>query len=112
MRIRKLPITCWSINAYHSDLYGYGQIDIFIDDDQRIGERVICIFRRKDLLKYDDNKCYDTTLAILCNDCGVHSGIYDLYGLNAGQIIPVQFNGPELPTIPSDWMSLKFWLIP
>jgi len=111
-RIRKLPKTCWSIDAYHADLYGYGQIEIFIDDYQEIGERVICIFRMKDLDKYNDINCFDTTLAILCNDCGVHSGIYDLYGLNAGQIIPIQFNGTDLPTIPVDWMRLKFWLIP
>lgn len=111
MRIKKLPHTCWDINAYHADLYGYGHVDIFIDECRSIGERVICIFRRKDLLKYNDKYCYDKTIAILCNDCGINSNIYDLLHLNAGQIIPVQFNGTELPIVPLNWIELKFWTI-
>lgn len=110
-RIRRLPTTCWSIDAYHPDYYGYGQVDIFVNQDETIGERVICIFRKKDLDKYDDDNCFDYSLAILCNDCGIYSGIPTLHGLNAGQIIPIQFNGDNIPTVPIDWIESKFWLL-
>jgi len=108
-RIKRLPTTCWSIEAYHPDYYGYAQIDVFVNDGLNIRERVICILRRKDLDKYDDEQCYDTTVAILCNDCYMNTGITELFGLNAGQIIPIQFNGPELPIIPIDWIQSRFW---
>lgn len=111
-RIKRLPVTCWSIEAYHPDFYEYAQVDIFVNTDLNIGERVICIFRRKDLEKYDDESCYDSTVAILCNDCYINSGVTELFGLNAGQIIPVQFNGCDVPFIPLKWVQSKFWSMP
>lgn len=109
MRIRKLPNTVWDISVYNLDYYGYGDVDIFADDNESRGERAICIFRQKDLGKYNDENCHDFTFAILCNDCGIESRIRELRGLNAGQIIPVQFNGEYNPTIPLEWIREKFW---
>jgi hypothetical protein len=110
MRIRNLPKTEWDLSVYNLRYYGYGDVDIFIDESNKIGERVICIFRKKDLIKYEKENCFDKTFAILCNDCGIESGISFLQGLSAGQIIPVQFNGEFNPTIPLDWIKNKFWL--
>jgi len=109
LKIRRLPSTSWDISDYNLDYYGYGDVDVFINKDRNVGERVICIFRSKDIERYYNDKYYDKTLAILCNDCGVESGIEELMGLNAGQIIPVEFNGPENPTIPLNWIESKFW---
>jgi len=108
-RFKKLPKTNWDISIYDLDYYGYGDVDVFIDDTGKRGERVICIFREKDLKRYEDELCYDKSLAILCNDCGVESGITSLIGLNAGQIVPIQFNGDFNPTIPMEWIKTKFW---
>lgn len=110
-KVRKLPKTCWEINAYKMDLYEYGFVNIFTNYEKNIGEQVLCIFRKKDIDKYNNKNCYEGTLAILCNSCYVKSGIYDLYGLNAGQIVPIKFNGPDIPTIPIEWIRLKFWTI-
>ena len=109
MRVRNLPTTNWDISDFSLDYYGYGDVDIFINQRENVGERVISIFRLKDIEKYDDDKCFDTTFAILCNDCGIESGIQELVGLNAGQIIPVKFNGDNNPTIPLNWIEQKFW---
>jgi len=110
MRIKQLPQTDWDLTLYNTKYYGYGDVDIFIDEYKRIGERVICIFRKKDLEKYNDNKCKDTTLAILCNSCFIKSGIKELEGLDAGQIIPVRFNGEFNPEIPLNWVKSRFWV--
>lgn len=45
----------------------------------------------------------------LCNDCGTESEISELQGLNAGQIIPVKFNGERNPSIPLEWINFHFW---
>ena len=111
MKVRRLPKTVWGIEEYDLNFYGYGDVDIFIDETNKIGERIICIFRKKDLLKYDDKSCFETTLAILCNNCGVESGIKELIGLNAGQIIPVTFNGDFNPTVPLNWVTSRFWTL-
>jgi hypothetical protein len=111
MRIRRLPVTDYDINNYDLDYYGYGYVDIFINEEQTIGERVNCIFRLKDLQKFNDDNCIDFTFAILCNNCYVKSGIEYLKGLNCGQIIPVQFEGEYNPTIPLEWILEKFWLL-
>ena len=111
MHVRKLPITIWDISVYNLNYYGYGDVDIFTDGNENEGERAICIFRKKDLINYNDENCHDFTLAILCNDCGIESGINELKGLNAGQIIPVQFNGEYNPVIPLEWIKKKFWLL-
>lgn len=109
MRIKNLPTTSWDLEDYDLDYYGYGDVDIFTDKSLTVGERVWCIFRKKDIEKYQDDECYEQTVAILCNDCGYESGIPELEGLNAGQIIPVNFNGNDNPTIPLDWIKNKFW---
>jgi hypothetical protein len=109
MRLKQLPITEWDINCYNLEYYGYGDVDVFIDESNMIGERVWCIFRKKDLEKYNDDLCFDTTFAILCNDTGTESGITCLKGLNAGQIIPVKFNGERNPSIPLEWINFHFW---
>lgn len=109
MRIKNLPITDWDFELYDPDDYGYGDVDIFIDEDRMIGERVNCIFRRKDIEKFDDDECTDFTVAVLCNSCYVKSGIKELEGLNAGQIVPVVFEGEFNPIIPLDWIKEKFW---
>ena len=109
MKIRSLPKTDWDISLYNTEYYGYGDVDVFTSEAKNIGERVICIFRKKDIDKYHRNDCYDTTFAILCNSCGVKSGIQELEGLNAGQIIPVQFNGEFNPQIPLIWIKNRFW---
>jgi len=109
MRIKRLPITDWDLDLYDEDEYGYGDVDIFIDDERMVGERVNCIFRLKDIEKYDDNDCTDFTVAILCNSCFIKSGISELEGLNSGQIIPVRFEGEYNPTIPLEWIKSKFW---
>lgn len=111
MKPKRLPKTNWDLRIYNPDYYDYGDVDIFIDEDNTIGERVICVFRRDDIKKYDDPKCNDLTLAILCSNCGVYSGIKPLLGLKAGQIVPVQFNGEFNPTIPLEWIDIKFWEI-
>ena len=111
MRVRKLPITDYDINNYDTDYYGYGYVDIFINEEQTIGERVNCIFRSKDLTKFNDDTCTDLTFAILCNDCYIKTGIEQLYRLNCGQIIPVQFEGEFNPVIPLEWIEKKFWLM-
>ena len=108
-RIKNLPRITWDANEYDPELYGYAKVDVYIDEDHSIGERVFCIFRERDLIKYEDDKCNDTSLAILCNHCGIKSGIDELIGLNAGQIIPIQFNGEYNPTIPLEWIEAKFW---
>jgi len=110
-KIRKLPSTSWEIETSKMDLYEYGYVNIFTDYEQTIGEQVLCIFRKKDIKHYINKKYYGYTLAILCNSCFVKSGIYDLYNLNAGQIIPIQFNGPNIPTVPLEWIKFKFWTI-
>ena len=97
------------MNTYNEEYYDYGAIDIFINDSNRIGERVSCILRIADIEKYSDNDCFDTSLAILCNNCGIESGISQLTGLEAGQIIPIQFNGEDNPTVPLNWVTSKFW---
>ena len=109
MRFKKLPIVSWDMSIYNPYFYGYGDVDIYVDESYTIGERVISIFRKKDLIKYADDKCKDLTFCILCNSCGIKSGIKSLIGLNAGQIIPVQFNGEYNPTIPLEWIRKKFW---
>ena len=111
MRLKRLPKVSWDISEYSPDYYGYGDVDIYVDDSYNVGERVICIFRKKDLIKYNDNKCKDFTFCILCNSCGIKSGITSLLGLNAGQIIPVRFNGEFNPTIPLEWINKRFWRI-
>ena len=110
MRIKRLPIVEWEIDLYSPNHYGYGDVDVFVDDENSLGERTHCIFRKKDLDKYDDDKCFDRTVAIICNDCGVDSEIDFLIGLNAGQIVPVQFNGSDNPSIPIEWIQSQFWL--
>lgn len=110
MRIKRLPITDWDFELYDPDEYGYGDVDVFIDDSRSVGERVNCIFRLKDIKKFDDNECSDTTLAVLCNSCFIKSGIDELQGLDAGQIVPVVFEGEYNPTIPLEWINAKFWL--
>ena len=110
MKPKRLPKTNWDLRLYNPDYYDYGDVDIFLDDDCEVGERVICVFRKRDILKYDDPKCNDFTLGILCNHCGVKSGLTILSGLRAGQIVPVQFNGEYNPTIPIEWIDMKFWL--
>jgi len=109
LRIKKLPITDWNIANYNLDYYRYGDVDIFINDKKNIGERVICIFRARDITKYNDDNCYDYTFAILCNDCGIESNIKELKGLNAGQIIPIRFNGTNNPELPLNWVESQFW---
>ena len=99
----------WTLDAYHPDYYGYAEVDVFLNTQQTIGERVICILRKRDLDRFDDETCTTTSLAILCNDCGVHSGIEFLMGLNAGQVIPIKFNGVEPPSIPLEWISAQPW---
>lgn len=111
MRVKQLPITDWNFELYDSDYYGYGDVDIFIDESRAVGERVNCIFRAHDLEKFNDDECTDFTVAILCNDCYVKSGIRELEGLMAGQIIPVVFEGEFNPTIPLEWIEQKFWLL-
>jgi hypothetical protein len=110
-RIKNLPTVNWDGSLYDTDKYGYAQVDIFVNEEQTIGERVFCIFREKDLVRYDDSNCYEISLAILCNHCGVKSGIDDLIGLNAGQIIPIQFNGEFNPIVPLEWIESKFWYL-
>lgn len=109
MRIRSLPIMDWDVEMYNPSHYGEGTVDIFIDEECRMGERVNCLFRMKDIEKYENDKCHDETLAILCNDCGVESEIMFLQGLQAGQVIPVQFNGEDNPTVPLEWVHAQFW---
>jgi len=109
MRIKLLPTTYWEFKYYNPKAYGYGDVDVFLNESQDIGERVVCILRKKDMLKYNDDKCTDIVFGILCNDCGVHSGLVDLTGLNAGQIVPIQFNKEYNPTIPLEWIEKKFW---
>ena len=109
MRIRRLPKTTWDIEIYDLDYYGYGDVDVFINEACTIGERVWCILRKKDIIKYEDDNCFNFSFAILCSDCGIESGISELIGLTAGQIIPIQFNGKENPTVPLEWISAKFW---
>ena len=111
MRLKRLPIVSWDISEYSPDYYGYGDVDIYVDASYNVGERVICIFRKKDLIKYNDDKCKEVTFCILCNSCGIKSGISPLVGLNAGQIIPVRFNGEFNPTIPLEWIQKRFWTI-
>jgi len=109
MKPKRLPKTSWDVQLYNQDYYAYGDVDIFIDTSNETGERVICLFRKRDIKKYEDENCNDFTLAILCNNCGIASGIKPLLGLNAGQIVPVQFNGEFNPTIPLEWIDIKFW---
>ena len=109
MKPRHLPITNWDIRIYNPDYYEHGDVDIFVDLSNEIGERVVCLFRMGDIKKYEDPNCNDFTTAILCNNCGVKSGIKTLLGLNAGQIVPIQFNGEFNPTIPLEWIQAKFW---
>jgi len=109
MQPKRLPKINWDIRVYNPNYYDYGDVDIFLDEDNEIGERVICIFRKRDIKKYDDQKCTDLTFAILCNTCGVKSGITPLLGLNAGQVVPVQFNAEFNPSIPIEWIDMKFW---
>ena len=109
MKIKKLPKTDWDISLYNTDYYGYGDVDVFTTEAKNIGERVICLFRKKDLIHYSDDSCKILTFAILCNTCGVKSGITELRGLNAGQIVPVQFNGEFNPQIPLIWVQKRFW---
>lgn len=111
MRIKRLPFTDWDFELYDPDYYGYGNVDIFIDDSREIGERVNCIFRMKDIEKFKDDTCTDFTVAILCNHCGIKSGIKELDGLWAGQIIPVVFEGEFNPTVPLEWIEQKFWCL-
>lgn len=107
-RVKKLPKTDWDIGNYDLDFYGYGEVDIFVNE-KGAGERVNCIFRIKDYEKYDDDNCFDHTFAILCNDCGVLGATKELQGLNAGQIIPVKFNGANNPELPLNWIKSQFW---
>lgn len=109
MRIRNLPKTDWDISLYNTDYYGYGDVDVFTSKEKNIGERVICLFRKKDLEYYTNDSCTKTVFAILCNSCGVKSGINELRGLVAGQIVPVQFNGEYNPQIPLNWIQKRFW---
>ena len=110
MRIKSFPSTHWDYNIYNPELYGYGDVDVFINRERTIGEQVTCIFRKKDLVKYDNDSCCDITVAILCNDCGIESEIIELQGLIAGQIVPIQFDGAENPIIPIEWIGSKSWL--
>jgi len=109
MRIRNLPKTDWDISLYNTDYYGYGDVDVFTSKEKNIGERVICLFRKKDLEYYTNDSCTKTVFAILCNSCGVKSGINELRGLVAGQIVPIQFNGEYSPQIPLIWIQKRFW---
>jgi hypothetical protein len=111
MRIRNLPKTDWDISLYNTDYYGYGDVDVFTSKEKNIGERVICLFRKKDLEYYTNDSCTKTVFAILCNSCGVKSGIPEVRGLVAGQIVPVQFNGEYNPQIPLIWIQKRFWEI-
>lgn len=111
MRIRNLPKTDWDINLYNTEYYGYGDVDVFTSNEKNIGERVICLFRKKDLEYYTNDSCTKTVFAILCNSCGVKSGINELRGLVAGQIVPVQFNNEYNPQIPLIWVQKRFWEI-
>lgn len=106
---RPLPVTSWDADLYDPSLYGYIKVNVYTDNAHAVGEEVFCIVRQKDLLRYDMDDCYDYSLGILCNDCGVHSGITELIGLNAGQIIPIQFNGEFNPSIPIEWIQGKYW---
>ena len=105
MRLKSLPKTYWDYSLYNPELYGYGDVDVFVSANS--GERVICIFRKKDLHKYDDDNCTDITFAILCNDCGIESNITELQWLTAGQIVPVQFIGNDTPIIPHEWIEYQ-----
>lgn len=109
MRIRNLPKTDWDISLYNTEYYGYGDVDVFTTKEKNIGERVICLFRKKDLEYYRNDSCTKTVFAILCNSCGVKSGINELRGLVAGQIVPIQFNGEYNPQIPLNWIQKRFW---
>jgi hypothetical protein len=111
MRIRSLPIIDYDIENYSLESYGYADVDVFTDETELIGERVNCIFRKKDLEKVKLDECEDISFAILCNDCGEESGIELLKGLNAGQVIPIQFNNEYTPFVPYEWIKQKFWLM-
>ena len=109
MRIRQLPKTEWKIELYTEKYYEHGKVDILLNEEGKIGERVYCLFWKKDIKKYNDDNCFDETLAILCNNCGVSSNLKFLSGLRAGQIVPVKFNGKYYPSIPLNWLRKKFW---
>lgn len=109
MKIKRLPHMIWTMDAYHPDYYGYIEVDIYINAECTVGERVICIVRKKDLLRFDNDACFDSSIAILCNDCGTESGIDFLTDLNAGQVIPIQFNGDEPPSVPLEWILAQPW---
>lgn len=112
--IRKLPIVEWDPDLYTDDGYEYRKVDVVISDDSFIGEEVFCLFRKKDLLRIDNNEIStEPILGVLCNDCGVRGEfpVQELHGLLAGQIVPVMLNGEYKPNIELEWIQHKCWLI-
>ena len=77
------------------------KIDLLLDEDSNSGEGCYCLLSPENLIRYDDNTCFLESIAILCNDSKYYPG------LNAGQIIPIKFNGEFRATVDIDWLKSK-----
>lgn len=103
MRIESLPLVSYDPLDYPE--YGYRKVDICIDADGEVGEGVWCLMKPLNLLRYDEGNSTSTSIAIICNRLGVYSGIVAFYGIQPGQIVPIQFNMEYRPTVPIEWIK-------
>jgi hypothetical protein len=105
---RYLPMTSY----YPVDHPTYEMIEValYLNDDNTHGEIVHCLVKPMNADKCDDTNCFDETIAILCNVCGIDSGITFLNGLYPGQIVPIKFQGEFDPEIPREWLKEQPWV--
>lgn len=84
--------------------YLHHKVNLMVEINSMAGEGVWCLLSPIDSRKHDDDECFDSSVAILCND----SLYYD--GLVAGTKVPIKFNGPDMPEIDLDWINKNFKL--
>lgn len=103
MKLKKYPLVPYN-KEYHPN-YEHRKIDLLIEEDSIFGEGCYCLLSPENLIRYDDNTCFLESVVILCNDSKCYSG------LNAGQIIPIKFNGEFRATADVKWLKSKLWEI-
>lgn len=101
------------MTSYNPDLYPTYEyvtnVGVYLNEEHTHGELVHCLLKPLNIIRYDDPTCAITSIGILCNSCGIESGIEFLHGLNAGQVVPIKFMGEFDPVIPREWLLNQPW---
>ena len=103
MKLKEYPWMPYN-KEYHPE-YEHRKIDLLLEEDSSAGEGCYCLLSPDNLIRYDDNTCFLESVAILCNDSKCYPG------LNAGQIIPIKFNGEFRATADVEWLKSRILAI-